>query len=300
MRALRALGLATPVMGAALALSLAVSAGGCSSSDDTATISAAACGEGRSQVYVITSLGFTREGPKGVAPGFDVDTKLSTGNDYETCGKPDLVDPEGRTGIDNQMALLLPDVEKLVGNAIDGLISGAINDGRLLIFFDMKGADDLRNDSCTNLDVVLGDGKPTLGTDGVIEAWQTFDLRKENQSKSSTTHGSIKDGTFTIGPFDLRIPIAIFDVSFVIHIREARIRFTIDEEGNAEGILGGGVSMDEIADGVKDGAGVADIVAQIRFAGLAASDLGWDPNEEKCKLMSAALAFKAKPAFLRR
>lgn len=296
MRAIRALGLACAT---SLALSLAVSAGGCSSNEETGTISAAACGEGRSQVFVITSLGFTREGPKGVAPGFDVDQKLSTGEDYQSCGKPDLVDPEGRQGIDNQMALLLPDVEKLVGNAIDGLISGAINDGRLLIFFDLKGADDLRNDSCTNLDVVLGDGKPTLGTDGAMEAWQTFDLRKENQSKSSTTHGTIKDGTFQIGPFDLRIPIAIFDVSFVVHIRDARIRFKIDDEGNADGVLGGGVSMDEIADGVKDGAGVADIVAQIRFAGNAASDLGWDPNEEKCKLMSAALAFKAKPAFLR-
>jgi hypothetical protein len=58
--------------------------------------------------------------------------------------------------------------------------------------------------------------------------------------------------------------------------------------------------MDEIADGVQNGAGVADEVAQIRFAGNAASDLGWDPVEEKCKLMSSALVFKAKPAFVRK
>ena len=267
---------------------------GCSSSEEPD------CTTGKSQAYVLTSLTFTRETSKGVAPGFDIDSKVTTAPEDQTCGKIDLVDPQGQKGIDNQLALFLPEIEKRVGNAVDGIIQGAINDGRLLIMMDLAGVDETQNDSCVNMDVKLADGKPMLGTDGVIEAYQTFDLRKVGQKVSVAKNGTFKKNRFFIGPFDLHIPIAIFDVSFMIHIRQARVQFTLDEEGNAEGMLGGGVSIDEIADGVQNGAGVADIVAQIRTLGKLAADLGFDDEAGTCKLMSAALAFKARPAFVRK
>ncbi len=105
---------------------------------------------------------------------------------------------------------------------------------------------------------------------------------------------------FTIGPFPLRIPIAIFDVSFTIFIRDALIRFKLDDDGNAEGLLGGGISIEEVADGVKNGAGVAPLIPQIKAVGTLYADMGYDPNIGKCSLVSAALAFKARPAFIRR
>lgn len=269
---------------------------GCGSTQERITPT---CGLGKTRTLVITELGFTREEPKGVSPGFDLDGRVSDGTIQEDCGKKDLRDPNGGVGIDNQLALLIPEIEKRVGNAVDGLIQGAINDGRLLILFDMKGVEDLRDASCVDLDVSLGDGKPSLGTDGVVEAWQTFDARKQNQLVSHGSHGVIRKGTFSIGPFPLSIPIAIFDVSFIVKIRDARIRFTIDEEGNVEGLLAGGVSVDEITDGVKNGAGLADLIPQIRFIGNAMNDLGYEPEEGICHLLSATLHFKARPAFVR-
>lgn len=257
------------------------------------------CEPGPSQAYVITALGFTRENPKGVAAGFDLDHRVTLKPESLGCGKTDLVSPNGEQGIDNQLALLVPDIEKRVGNAIDGIIQGAINDGRLLIVFDLKNVQSEDQDQCVDLDVKLAEGKPTLGTDGVVEAFQTFDPRKQGQQISKATGGRIDKRVFTIGPFPLRIPIAIFDVSFMVYIRDAIIRFTIDEEGNLDGLLGGGVSLDEIAEGVKDGAGLADLIPQIKFIGKAAADLGYDENEGTCSLVSAALAFKARPAFLR-
>lgn len=90
----------------------------------------------------------------------------------------------------------------------------------------------------------------------------------------------------------------IFDVSFTMYLRDALVRFTLDAEGNAEGVLGGGVSIEEIAEGVKGGAGVPRLIPQIKLIGRAAADLGRD-EEGTCHLVSAALTFKAKPAFVR-
>lgn len=279
----------------ALCAALLPSVASCASADDEPT-----CQPGPSQAYVLTALTFTRELPRGVAPGFDLDSHITKTPDDPSCGKTDLVSPSGQEGIDNQLALLVPEIEKRVGNAIDGIIQGAINDGRLLIMLDLKNVNDASNDQCVDLEVKLGEGKPTLGTDGVMESWQTFDLRKEGQLLSNGTGGKIENRTFTIGPFPLRIPIAIFDVAFTIYVRDAHIRFTMDEEGNVEGMLGGGISIDEVAEGVKNGAGLADLIPQIKTIGKAFSDMGYDANEGTCSLVSAALAFKARPAFVRK
>lgn len=279
----------------ALLLAAVLAMFGCSSADDEPD-----CTTGKSQAYILTALGFTREEPRGTVSGFDLDSRVSLRPEDESCGKVDLVDPQGVQGIDNQLAIFLPEIEKRFGNAVDGIIQGAINDGRLLIMMDLAGIDDTQNDSCVNLQVKLAEGKPALGTDGVVEAWQTFQLRKVDQRISTAEKGTFKKNTFTIGPFDLHIPIAIFDVAFMIHMRNARVRFTLDEEGNAEGLLGGGVSIDEIADGVEKGAGLADIIPQIRTLGKLASDLGYNEDEGVCKLMSATLTFKARPAFVRK
>lgn len=279
----------------ALLLAAVLAMFGCSSADDEPD-----CTTGKSQAYILTALGFTREEPRGTVSGFDLDSRVSLRPEDESCGKVDLVDPQGVQGIDNQLAIFLPEIEKRFGNAVDGIIQGAINDGRLLIMMDLAGIDDTQNDSCVNLQVKLAEGKPMLGTDGVVEAWQTFQLRKVDQRISTAEKGTFKKNTFTIGPFDLHIPIAIFDVAFMIHMRNARVRFTLDEEGNAEGLLGGGVSIDEIADGVEKGAGLADIIPQIRTLGKLASDLGYNEDEGVCKLMSATLTFKARPAFVRK
>jgi hypothetical protein len=279
----------------ATALLLCSMFAGCSSPEEGPD-----CTTGKAQAYVLTALSFTRENPRGTAVGFDLDGRVTTKPEDQTCGKVDLVGPNGEQGIDNQLALFVPEIEKRVGNAVDGIIQGAINDGRLLIMLDLANVDDTQADSCVNMEVKLAEGKPLLGTDGVVEAYQTFDLRKTDQKVSRAQKGTFQNGTFEIGPFDLHIPIAIFDVSFMIHLRNAKLRFKLDAHGDAEGLLGGGISIDEIADGVQNGAGVADIVSQIRFLGKAASDLGYDEESSVCTLLSATLSFKARPAFVRK
>ncbi len=82
--------------------------------------------------YLVRTLVF---GPEldGVAWGFDLDDHVSTVGDLEGCGKQDLVDPDGNTGIDNAFAGLLPTLEQTEAIAVETLIQDAVNSGALLL-----------------------------------------------------------------------------------------------------------------------------------------------------------------------
>lgn len=271
--------------------------GGCSGGEPESI--APACGDGEVKTAIVSSLGFTRLADDGSAPGFDIDGQVSDGSDAESCFKADLVDAEGRKGVDNQLAVLLPDIEAILGDAVDGLIQGAIQNGDLMILLSLDGAGDMRESKCVDTTFEIGQGTPTIGTDGVIEAYQTFELKPDTEV-SEAPSGRIAKSTMEAGPFELALPIAIFDVSFVLHIHQAQMRFAIDEEGKYTGYIGGGVVIQELLDGVQEGAGVDKYIPVMNLVLGGAADLGRDEAENKCKQVSAALSFEAVPAFVRR
>lgn len=285
--------------GALAALSLFASA--CTDLETGDTTQAEQCGSASSRAFLISTLAFTRiDAETGQAPGFDVDEVVSTGDDAGSCFKKDFVGPHGEAGIDNQIAVFVPELEKILGNAVDGLVQGAINNGDLLILMDVRGAESLKNDDCVDMTVQLGKGKPTLGTDGVIEAYQTYDLDTQGEV-SEATHGTIVDGELTIGPFELAIPIAIFDVAFTVHVHRALVHFTVDAaDGTLKGgYVGGGIVPQEILDGVKEGAGVAQYLPVLSIVLNQSADL--EPDAEgTCQQISVALKISAVEAFVRR
>jgi hypothetical protein len=255
---------------------------------------------GETYAAITTKLGFARAVSATVAPGFDLDGRTSDGSDMLSCGKKDFTDPEGRIGVDNQLAPLVPEVEKFVGDAIDGLLQGSINDGQLVILMEMENVDDFKNDSCVNLAVQVGVKKrPTLGTDGVIEAYQTFEPDGTAQ-RSYVANARIENGVLETGPFALAIPLAIFDVAFTLNVQDARFRFSIDEQQRFSGHLGGGVLPQEIIDGVSDGDGLEDLLPQIKLLLDANTDLAYNEDTGKCEQLSATLDVQAVPAFIRR
>lgn len=258
------------------------------------------CGAGEVYGAVTTKLGFTRIAEDGIAPGFNLDGMVSDGTDYVSCGKVDFTSPDGAPGVDNQLAKLVPDVEQIVGNAVDGLIQGAINDGQLVILMELGGVDDLTDDACVEVSVQVGEKRrPSLGTDGEIEAYQTFNPDASTEL-SHTNKARIEGGSLTTEPFSLAIPLAIFDVAFTVHVKDARIRLSFDDEGKAHGYLAGGVFPQEIVDGVKEGAGVADIIPLIQLALDSSTDLAFNEETSKCEQLSAVLELNTVPAFVRR
>lgn len=258
------------------------------------------CGPGVTRSFLVSTLGFTRvDAETQTVPGFNLDALSSDGSDEASCYKKDYVSPEGEVGIDNQLAGLIPEVEKLFGNAVDSLMQGAINNGDLLIAMDVQGAGDMENDDCVDLSVRSVLGRPTLGTDGVIEAYQTYDTDPSAEI-SRATGGKIEDGVLTIGPFELAIPIAIFDVAFTVHVHDAHIRARVNAEDGQikEGLIGGGVVPQEILDGVAPGAGVAEFIPILSVVLNGARDLA--PDEDlSCQQVSATLKLTSVEAFVR-
>lgn len=268
------------------------------STSSTPQVKAPRC-DGLSRSAVVTNLAFTRVNPPGVAPGFDLDQRVSSDKtDDASCRKVDFTDPEGRLGIDNQIAALLPDIEALVGNAVDGLVQGAINDGLLLLMLDFEGLDDLQSDACFGVNLRLGEGKPTLGTNGVIEGFQTFTLKPDGFAGHGDK-GTIDKGLMTVGPMDMAIPLKLFDVTFTLQVYNAYFRFKVDEEGYLDGYLGGGIVPEELVDGIKEGAGLDDILPLVLKVLKGSADLAPDA-EGDCRQVSVALTVKAAPAFIAR
>jgi hypothetical protein len=270
---------------------------GCRSEGDPLVAEQPACLDDPSAASIITTLDFTRQAEDGSVPGFDLDGVESVGHDAASCFKADFVDSEGRKGIDNQLAPLIPDIEAVFGDAITGLVQGAINNGELIVLLEVTGVDDFENDDCVGLVVGIGKGRVALGTDGVIEGYQTFERDPDNV-RTAAVEGRIVDGVLTAGPFEMAIPLALFDVSFTLHFHDAMFRFTIDGDRRYDGVFGGAFEIEELIDGVKEGAGVADNIPLIRLVLGGAAD--FSPDEAgKCRRLSSALRFAAVPAFIR-
>ena len=252
----------------------------------------------RTRGFILTDLGFTRQTEPGKRVGFDLDDRRSDASDDRACFKVDAEDYEGRVGIDNELSGLIPVVDGVFQGAVDGLIQSSIRDGQLVLTGELRGVDDLVNDPAVEFVFQVGKkAHPSLGTDGVIEGFQTFDPDLSSPA-NSTTKGRIENGVFYAGPLSLALPIAIFDVSFVLHIQDARFRANVAEDGSMEGLLGGGIIIQELLDGVKQGAGVEQNLPMIKLAMNASADLA--PDEDGvCRQLSSALSFKSKPAFLR-
>ena len=108
----------------------------------------------------------------GIAPGFDLDQYTSDLSDGRSCYKSDLVAPDGTRGVDNQLATLVPLLDLEGEGALGGLIQQAINDGRLLLLFQLHEMDD----GTRSLIIRRGQDNPLLGTDGLILSDQTLAL----------------------------------------------------------------------------------------------------------------------------
>lgn len=245
------------------------------------------------QAYVVTSLRFAREAG-GVSNGFDVDGRDSDGADAAGCRKPDFTDETGREGIDNQFARILPAIEAAGGQALEGLIQNAINEGDILVMLDLESFDDARDDECVVASIMRGTGLPLLGADDRIQSGQTFDIDPEITPSGGV--GEIVDGELLFGPVEFIVPAYVFFYEFLFPIEQGSVRANFHEDGTVSGVMGGGIPLDyliETASGITGAGGAPDALISLA-PGLA--DLFPDETGQ-CQAVSAALEFEAVPAF---
>lgn len=192
---------------------------------------------------VIDTLLFGRLA-EGVSPGFDLDGVTSITNGPDGCGVADLNDPDGAGGIDNGFGYLLPALELTEAAATEDLIQQTIDDGELLITFDLADLDDETRDGCIDVTVGRASGAPMLGTDGRLLSGQTLD-RDTAFEPLVLEDIEVVDGVFE-APFEIEIPITIFDADIDFVLQDGRIRGRIADDGTVTGIFSGGVDTQDM------------------------------------------------------
>jgi hypothetical protein len=269
---------------------IAIVAAGCSAPPQ--------CASRAERAFVLTSMPFVRQNPPGVSKGFDLDNHVAAAGDALTCGHASLVSPDGVPGIDNQLSELLPSIDNVTHNALDGLIQDAINAGGLLVGIDLTHVDSLKDEPCVDVEFNRLGGTPLVGTDKVLLADQTFAI--DQSAPVSTARGALKGGVLDAGPFELELPVRLLDASFILGLHEARFRATFADDGSVSGIIGGGVLVDELLAQVihlNIGAMLQKLLPVLLQS---TADLAYDPVSGNCRQLSATVAFTAKSAFIDR
>lgn len=247
---------------------------------------------------VIDTISFARETVAGVSPGFDVDGVVSMeGGDPASCGAYDFTSPQGTPGVDNQVALIAPLFDLVGIGAIDSFIQGAVEEGGLLLMWQIDGMEDPVDDDEVELMMRFGSGTPLLGTDGRLLAGQTFHLHVDSTDQV-VPNARIEDGVLTAGPFDTKLPITVFDVFYELTVQHARLRAELTYDGGlVTGVLGGAVPLSSIMDiAIQAEAEAGGILEAVEGLLQDIGDLAPDETGT-CQEMSAALVFTAVSAF---
>lgn len=248
----------------------------------------------RAHANVLREFGFTQEEPDGVAPGFDLDGLTTADGDPASCGHGDLTDPDGVAGIDNQLAAVWSLAAPLVGEQVEELLQGAINEGRMLLMVELEGLDDPLDDEDVTLRVFRGTGAPQVGTLGLIAPDQTFGV--DGGLPEARVDGlALRGGLLEGGPVRFDLPVDILEARFVMQVSDGRIRLQLHEDGTMTGLIGGIVDVRAMIDELlaTDAAAEAALVAPL-FENNA--DL-WEDGGV-CSGFSVTFAFAGTPAFV--
>lgn len=254
------------------------------------------CTPGEPQVIVVTEITIAREAD-GVAQGFDLDGLNSRGEPDSGCGIEDWVDPDGASGIDNALALLMPALELTEANAAEDLLNRAINEGEVLILVEsiapLPGSPD---DSCASVEVVRGFGETLVGTHGYLVPGQTFDADRGTR-EGVATEVALADGSGEAHHLDLRLPFAILDAELELVFLDGAVRYERHEDGSYTGLLGGAVEWRDILDQLN-GTGIASEVKALLELLLAQSADMHPDAEGACRSVSAGITFTGEEAFI--
>lgn len=243
---------------------------------------------------VARSVDFALEIEDGVSLGFDLDDRVSADRDSATCGHADMLDPDGNVGIDNNASVLFEAINNLTEASIEGLIRLGINEGRLLMGFQLFGVDDYENDDCVDVEIFQAKGVPFVGTDEFILPGQTFDI-DEDLPRTSIQCAKIRDGVLYAGPFDGFLYVSILGVDVNLSLSQAKFAAELDKNGISSIVLGAGIDRDEMHSVIEqtNDRTVSDIG---HFLVDTLADMGSDGN--RCQRMSATVLIETTNAFL--
>lgn len=195
-------------------------------------------------------------GPEGDGRlGLDLDGVVSTDDGAEACAHHDLVDAEGRDGIDSQLAHLgdLMDILQ-VRHIINPLVQDYVDEGNMSFLMVVDGLDSFEDDDHVDVSIVRAASRMLdLGNDGFAVPGQSFD--RDPGFSTVSGPGAIADGVLTFRTTgELSFPFRLAQVLGDIRLTnlQAEVRLEGDADGggaitSARGVVGAVASAEDIA-----------------------------------------------------
>lgn len=230
---------------------------------------------------------------EGVSEGFNLDGVVSTSIDAAGCNQPDMTSPDGEPGIDNQFSAVLPVLDLAGEGALAAFIQNAIDEGRLLVMPEVVDY----GDSMT-LTVYRGEDQPLVGTDGKLLENQTLALHPDRTVLGETEEVALNGRRLSAGPFELDLPVVVFELLYDVHLRNAQLQIEFDEDGHGKGVVAGTALVTNL----KDLAKTAGERADLDILGLAGTflddiaDMEPDPRGT-CRGVSLVATLETVPAY---
>jgi len=241
---------------------------------------------------VVRGFSFLAEDDGAVA-GFNLDGEDTSKAD-SPCGHGDIPGLDGSPGVDNQFGRMWGSIQGLVGEPVQELLQGSINEGRFLMMMEFEGLDDFTTDDSFTFRLLQANGQPVIGTQDLIAPDQTFYLDPEVPA-SIAEDVQLRDGVFEAGPIDFVLPIDILEERFPIYVVDGRVRGTLDEAGRLTGWIGGHIDVDATMAYLLNSNASAE--AQLVDPIFRANQDVVGPNGE-CSYISTAFGFEGTHAFL--
>jgi len=247
------------------------------------------CTGGETFVFAVSAHSIGREDPAGIAPGFDRDGHDTDPDDEAGCGHPDFRSPDGRTGIDNQLATLAPTYESAFGADVQSEVADAIASGGYGIVIEVAHWDGTPDDEC--VDVVVYEARPrevpALDEDGRIAPGQLY-APVPRSHRRRFEEASVRGGVLRAGLGGFPLP------PFRIDVFSAHLEAEITPAG-LRGVVAGELPVEGFAAQMG-----CDVVAPPEFLRTlldSVADLRPD-DDGVCRSLSGAVVIAAVPAVL--
>lgn len=214
-----------------------------------------------SVTYIIGQISIPDGPADGVTPGFNLDDKVSAGDDDgDTCEDfaADYRNASGETGVDNQ---LVGEIVSVLGSFggdvnIQATLDEQITSGSLLIALRVSDINDFTNDSSVKLDIFLVDpagcDESPCPVEGGVVADAEWIRRASTPALASNLDASITGGVLAGGPLDLPISFTVSGNEITLTIRRARVGGNISATRIANGNIGGELLLDEVVSIIDD------------------------------------------------
>jgi len=265
--------------------------------------------------FVASSFGFYYpQSVDSALDGADIDGHPSLGDAPESgCPHDDFLGPNEALGVDYNFLRIITNEEtredgKYVfggfreGQLVDGVISGATNNGSMTILLQVQGLDDPVNDDEVIVQIFASEDSPALGTDNSVLSGATLSVHPESRFHSGEVRGRLENGVLMAGPIDLRFPIDIMIVRDELLVHDSILRLQLGE-GSFEGTVTGYWDVANIRSIVgvptTDNGNAANFTIEQFDAAMAAyADWDRDGDTGLCKSISTIFQIRGTQAFL--